>query len=696
MNRLAVLVVASLVAVGLQNTSAQSSVQAEKLLASAQRKATVDGDLKGAIEDYKRAVTAAVGNRALSAEALLRMAESYQKLGDGEARAVYERLIRDYADQTGAATLARTRLGATAAVAPVKGDREVWSGREADGFGTISPDGKLLTYTDWNNGSLMVRDLAAGTDRRLTAGTYDQGLTQFSAISKDGRQVAFDWMPNRGPGNERRYELRIARFPAAGIPESRLLYDNPDVTGVSPFDWSPDGKWIAVQVGRADRTIQIALVSVADGSLRVLKSLDWKEPTKIFFSPDGRFIAYDLPVDDTGSERHVFVMAIDGSQETAAAAHASQNVIMGWSPDGRHLLFSSDRTGSFGLWAVPVEAGTASGSPTLVKPDIASSWSLGVTPSGTMYVWKYASATFIQTSALDLTAGKAALGTVTFQRFIGSRGRPDWSPDGKQLAYLSCAPLGSGPCTMWIRSMETGQLRELRIGLKYLFFPRWSPDGRAFLTRGSDFKGRQNGIYRIDAQTGETTLVVSPFLGNALPQWAADGKSMFYLRGSAMVERDLASGTEREALRIPTSGTREFALSPDGRTLAYQAADPAGVESVFVMPMAGGEPKALLQVRTPERLLWRFGWTADGRALAVAKGPGATGQRELWIVPATGEPPRKLDIDVANWRLEDGFRIDLAGKQIAFVGAAGKPGLEIRALENFLPAAMPGTATPKR
>jgi hypothetical protein len=35
--------------------------------------------------------------------------------------------------------------------------------------------------------------------------------------------------------------------------------------------------------------------------------------------------------------------------------------------------------------------------------------------------------------------------------------------------------------------------------------------------------------------------------------------------------------------------------------------------------------------------------------------------------------------------LQDGFRLDRAGKQIAFVAAAGKPGLEIRARENFLP-----------
>lgn len=70
----------------------------------------------------------------------------------------------------------------------------------------------------------------------------------------------------------------------------------------------------------------------------------------------------------------------------------------------------------------------------------------------------------------------------------------------------------------------------------------------------------------------------------------------------------------------------------------------------------------------------------------MAKERGDTGRKELWLVPVTEERPRKLDVDVDNWLLMDGFRLDRAGKQIAFVAAAGNPGLEIRALENFLPA----------
>ena len=65
------------------------SVKDEVALRAAMERETVRGDLKGAIEQYKK--LAQSKDRALAARALVRMAESYQKLGDGEAQKVYQR-----------------------------------------------------------------------------------------------------------------------------------------------------------------------------------------------------------------------------------------------------------------------------------------------------------------------------------------------------------------------------------------------------------------------------------------------------------------------------------------------------------------------------------------------------------------------------------------------------------------------------
>jgi Tol biopolymer transport system component len=673
----------------LAGSGQQSGATAEKLLASAQHKASIEGDLKGAIEEYNKAVAAAGTDRALAARALLQMAECYQKLGDAQAQAIYQRLVRDYADQQDTVVLARARLATPPSVARTRSDWSVWAGREADGFGTISPDGRFMTYTDWDNGaSLALRDLTTGTNHRLTSG----GGTEFSAISRDGKQVAYEWFDANTPPGPRQSELRIASLRATSISEPRRLFHNDDVTRAAPFDWSPDGKWIAVEIGRKDGTRQIALIGAHDGALHVLKSIDWKKPTKIFFSPDSRYIAYDLMVSDNRDERHVFVMPVDGSREADVVADPSQNVIMGWSPDGRYVLFSSNRSGTFGLWAVPVHDGKPEGAPTLLKGDVASSWSLGVTTAGTMYVWKYASPILVQASAIDLTSGELVSSPTNFKRFIGSRGRPDWSADGKYLAYQSCDPLGAGPCTLWIQSMETGQARELKVKLGYFFFPRWSPDGRELLVIGTDLRGRNNGLYRIDVQTGEATLVVAP-RASSTPQWAPDGKHVYFARGSVLIERDLASGAEREVVKFP-SAPGAVGVSPDGSLVAYDAAGSAGGEDLFVMSTAGGPPRVLLHVAAPEHLA-RFEWASEGAAIAVAKRRDDGAASELWLVPVGGERPHKLDLNIDNWSIEDGFRFDRAGRHVAFVATAGQPGLEIRALENFLPARAT-TAQPKK
>ena len=686
MNRMKWSAAVALVVVVLQGVLAaqNSAASAEKLLARAQHKASIERDLQAAILDYKAAVAAAGRNRALAARALIELAECYVKLGNAEAQTIYERVVRDYADQTEAVGVARARLVARttafASATRARGDWSVWAGQDADGFGTISPDGRFLTYTDWaNGGNLALRDLAAGTNHQLTSG----GVTQFSAISKDGRWVAYEWTDSKVPARERRPELRVARLQRNSLVEPRRVIPNEGVAAV-PYDWSPDGKWIAGVIARKEGSRAIGLVSIATGEMRVLKSLDWQEPTKVFFSPDGASIAYDLPANDSTEESHVFIMAVDGSREATAVAHASQNVIMGWSPDGRHVLFSSNRSGSFGLWSVPVDHGKPSGPATLLKADISSSWSLGLTAAGTMYVWKYASPMYVQVSAVDLAAGKLVAGPPIFQRFISSRGRPEWSDDGKYLAYQSCNPLGGGPCTLWIRSMETGQLREVKPKLKYFPALRWSPDNGELVTRGTDHRGRNNGFYRIDTQTGETSAVMLAERGDLQPQWASDGKHILYRRDSALIERNVALGTERELARISTSGAGPIVLSPDKRQIAYLANEPDQGQTLFVMPIEGATPRPLLRVAAPEFLRNRLNWTDEGRALAVVK--LVDGRNELWLVPVDGSAPRKLDIDTSNWHIQDGFRFDHTGKHLVFVTASGQPGLEIRALENFLPA----------
>jgi TolB protein len=234
-----------------------------------------------------------------------------------------------------------------------------------------------------------------------------------------------------------------------------------------------------------------------------------------------------------------------------------------------------------------------------------------------------------------------------------------------------------------IWSIETGQVRQLPTRIKYQFGFRWSPDGRSLITMGTDFRGRR-GIYRIDTQTGDSTQVVDGV--GTDPEWAADGRSIYYRaqnpRGVlAIVQRDLASGAEREVLSTPADNT-SFRLSPDQHSVAYAARDNRD-RSVLVIPITGGEPRTVFRSTDPDDI-YPASWTPDGRGLLIVKVRAGT-PTELWLAPADGAQPRKIEGDISSWTWDGRVRLSPDGKQVTFVHSASKPGSEIWALESFLP-----------
>jgi Tol biopolymer transport system component len=674
---------------------AQNNPTPEALFKAAQHREEVQGDLRGAIELYRNVVTAAP--RSLAVAALMRIAECYAKLGDPEARSIYTRILRDYADQKAAAAVARRQLSGTATTNAAKGItlRRVW-----DGLVTGAPRARVLTSISGNgrlpyigpDGVVNLRDLASGADRPLTATDQCGGP---SAISRDGTLVAYQRYCGKFGS-----ELRIVNVPDNAVPASRVLYEDADVPQITPMDISPDRSLIAVALVRKDRSRQIGLVTTGNGSLRVLKSVDWRGPTRMFFSPDGRDLAYDLPANDTADARDVFVLAIDGSREAAVVAHPAHDVVMGWSPDGNHLLFASDRRGGvMGLWAQAIDERSPHGTPVLVMETINSAFSLGVSSVGALYLGKIAGDQDISVVPIDLATGKQTGQPVRpVQRFVGTNLQPAFSSDGKSLAYLSWRnnnPIFGDPRVLAIRSLDTGETRELRPNLVYFDQVSWAPDGRAFVTGGTDAKGR-HGVFRIDARTGDVVLIAPlPFgFERSFPQWSPNGTHVYYRRplkadeineDVAFIEREIDSGSERELAR---GNLGSISLSPDGRWIAAQRADSsARSHAIVFIPIAGGETREVFRVTAPQSLVVYFSgvpWTPDSRSVIVRKWPTPS-NIELWLVPIADAPPRKLDVDVSRWSAGNRGLISLSpdGRQIAFL--SGQQVSEAWVLENFLP-----------
>lgn len=674
--------------------SAQTSP--EVALRAAIETETVKGDLKSAIEQYKK--VAQSGNRALAAKALIRMGQCYEKLGDAESRKIYERVVREYADQKESVATARAKLGrdSSAKNAGIV-MRQVWTGPKVDVYGTISKDGRYLSFVDSETGDLALHDLKTGEDRHLT--DKPKGVrehAEWSAISRDGKLVAYSWYKGGVIGEQTpqnaRYEVRLANL--IGDPNPRALFDNEEVLEISPYDWSPDGKWLAVGVQRKDHTTQIALLPTAGGPLRVLKSLDWRGSGRMFFSADGAYLAYDLPSSAT-SLRDIFVMAVDGSREIPAVVDPNQDRLLGWSPDGGQILFASDRTGSMGLWSLPFRGGKPAGSANLVKPDIGNfETSMGLSASGALYLGITGASRDIALASVDWNRGVVtAPSIITVSQSVGSNVDANWSPDGRQLAYNS----GRG---LTILSVDSGQHRELHVELSSYNKPRWSPDGHSLLGQGTDLKGR-SGFFRADSESGDVEMLApagtggSPVFGGSA-EWSRDGKKVYLTQNFAapdapwssdrgqfvITERELASGKERPLVSPPVTGFTF--VSPDGQWIATAGRDRVNnARFAMIIPTDGGESRELVRQQGDEQL-GVFGWTPDGRSVIVSKSP--TGKAtEFWMIPIGGEPATRLAFELNGLKIEPQlpFRFDAGGRRVA-ITVRGPSRSAVTVVENFL------------
>ena len=667
----------------IASTPAQQTPQAVELQAAI-RTETVLRDLKKAIAQYQQIVDKyAKSDRAVAADALVRMADCHQKLGDQQAIRLFERVMREFGDQKTAVEFASARLeksrGRTTAVTAGITNRQVWTGEDVDPEGTISADGRYLSYTDWSTGDLGLRDMTTGTNRRLTnKGTWNDSsdFSEESTISRDGEYVAYAWYDDE----TERYQLRMLRSNATAGSTPRVLVDNPDIGWIAPYDWSPDGKRLAVQVQRSDRSAQIGLVDVASGSYRPLKSTDWRGATRMFFSPDGAVLAYDLPQEEGAEGRDVFVLGTNGTGEHRVAPHSAYDVACGWSPDGRSILFASDRSGSFGLWKVDLTDGKPTGTPTLLKNDLGALMSsVGVTRTGALFYGVRTSAATVAIAPIDLEGARISPPTYVFETYVSTIRAPDWSHDGKRIAVI--ARDGSNRrSTLSIRNSDGTHIRELPLAMGYAQRPRWAPDGSITL-QGRDLKGRR-GFFRVDPASGDLRpVLLTDDKVNALQlSWLPDGKSLVYRRSiadkSAVVLRDIASGDER--VLVEHSGLVGLSLSPDARVITFISNDRSTKTSTLsTMSIDGGARKEVIRLVGDASLINFVEWTPDGRQLLFGK--SEAGAMSTWIVPATGGAARKID------GLSPGVRLHPDGRQAAY--HVGSNAIELWTLENFLPRA---------
>jgi dipeptidyl aminopeptidase/acylaminoacyl peptidase len=334
--------------------------------------------------------------------------------GHANAAPAAEKWTPDYAFQVKRVTSVRvspdgSRVAFLVATPALEGEKSEWVSQvyvaRSDGSGALqltrgeksatapdwSPDGRFLAFLSARGEKRDGKDPKAGLWRVAVDGgeaeplTDEKGAISAFRWSPDGASIAFLMADPPSEEEEKAVKekrdarvvddaLKLVRLyvmpvekDATGKRPARKLTTGDislgNLAGPSEFGWSPDGQTIVFAHQPTPLindwpSTDISVVEVATGTVRPVAAARAAE-TDPHFSPDGRFIAYNLSDDPPtwrGRERVAVVAAGGGAPRLLAATRDEQPNILGWTRDGRVLLTETSRTVNR-LFALPVEGG---------------------------------------------------------------------------------------------------------------------------------------------------------------------------------------------------------------------------------------------------------------------------------------------------------------------------------------------------
>jgi len=658
------------------NTAAQNSQSADVLLGAALHQEEVEGNLEAAIETYKKLLAEFPDNRPLAAQAQLHLGFCYEKLGEAqvkEACTAYARVVRDFSDQAEIVAQARTRLAALGGPGGTGGlvNRRILADASGVG-GVLTADGKYIRNLDLKTGDVIQVDATSGQSSRITYRgplSETEHAVEFHVFSHDGKQIAYNSVVPTD-AKDFVYPLQIRNLDGSGL---RTLYNEKD-SYIVPLDWSPDAGSILALVDH-NKATELTVISTASGSLRVLKSITsgFFSFDRASFSPEGRFVAFSLVREGSPPHGDVFLMTADGRNEVVVAGHPAEDRLLRWTPDGHSLIFLSDRSGTWDIWTAPITGGKPQGEPKLLKKDFGNdSEVLGFAPDGSLYYKTYTRLGGLYNGAVDIETGKVLVPPAPVTtRYAGPPSQPRWSPDGRNLAYISRRGNNFRENNiLMIRSATTGEERILSPRLRFINQISWAPDGRSIIALG--IEETETGIFRIDTETSGITKLAG--VNHFAPHLCPDGKTLVFIKvGPIITKRNLDTGEESEVVKVAPT-TTGYDLSPDGREVVFQVD-----HAVKTVSLNGGEQRELFRDLTKSTDGWweyNLKWTRDGRYIIARAGS------EIWRVPAQGGTPLKLDLSIPKMA---SFALHPDSRRFAFSVNEGSKS-ELWVMENFLPA----------
>jgi len=345
----------------------------------------------------------------------------------------------------------------------------------------------------------------------------------------------------------------------------------------------------------------LVLLACAAAYCAGLKSEDYRmlrSVGAVQFSPDGTRLAYTVTKNDGPRKpiEQLWIMTIADRKSICMSRGDEPSTEPTWSPDGKWIAYSGRAGEKRGI--------------IMARPDGAGKRFLAPL-EGT-------------NSPLPMTGKTIA-----------------WSPDGKQIAYVSAQP---GPETadatgdpvvitrylykptasegesrfndnkrlhIFLIDVSTDQIRQLTSGLHYEHSIEWSPNGSeiAFISNREKNEDQffNYDLFAIDPSDTKIRRITATENAEYKPHWSPDGKTIAYLgtkRGLTDLETTMedthvwlvnADGTNRRELGAVVDDRQgDSGWSADGRSLLFTVQERGSVR-LYGAPIAGGKPSLIIE-----------------------------------------------------------------------------------------------------
>lgn len=472
----------------------------------------------------------------------------------------------------------------------------------------LSPDGRQIVFSQRPDSTvfrdLYIRGVEQGTPVRVTSHPADD---HGAAWSPGGDRIAF---VRTQPGGL----CTILVVPVPSGPErvaARCRH-----AGYTLVSWRDDNTLVFHDKPAPDQPRRIQAVDLTSGAVRDLTSPppETRGDTDPSVSPDGRHVVFRRTLLHGADD--LFLKDLKTGRERALTTDGWKAAGYVWSADSRHIYYSSNRGGSFGLWTVdtarrgpPVRISLGAGQFTFSRMSSDRANRLAV------------EAPRYRTNIVAMDAS-GAIAPVT------NAASSDWEPEGAADGSVVYVSGRSGTSELWITRPDGQSMKLTSIAGSYLHSPAWSPDGQtvAFVA----VKGRKAEIYTVGRDGSRFRAVTADGLDKVDPVWTADGRQLRYLQRTAAGYRLMQVAPAGGDPQDVAGGRGVYALraAPDGRLFGLRQ----GGDQVVAID-GGAVPAA----RVSDQDSWAVG--RDGIYVYTVRRLDAP--PTVWLYPWQG-PPRKL------------------------------------------------------